>query len=150
MAQPDPAALGRAAYTAYAQAADGTTHDGRPLPAWEDLSDTTRAAWTAAARESVRAAFRLSPVTVHEPRPLPPYAGATVMVAVDPATNNGSPTAAALVTRVWTGTSIDVRVLLDSEGALPWRTSLTYADTLDGLDANARFYRWSWPAAPRV
>lgn len=77
-----------------------------------------------------------------------PSLGRIVLVAADPAMNNGADTAPAVITRVWTGTAINVRVLLDSDGAPPWRTSLTYADALDGLDASERPSRWTWP--PRV
>ena len=45
---------GRACYAAYCRVA-GTTWDGRPLPAWEELAPKTREAWVAAAwwREGV-------------------------------------------------------------------------------------------------
>ncbi|TQE35462.1 hypothetical protein [Streptomyces ipomoeae] len=77
-----------------------------------------------------------------------PSLGRIVLVAVDPAMNNGADTAPAVITRVWTGTSVNVRVLLDSDGVPPWRTSLTHAETLDGLDDQARHRHWMWP--PRV
>lgn len=77
-----------------------------------------------------------------------PSLGDVVLVAVDPAMNNGSKTAPAVITRVWTGTSINVRVLLDSDGVPPWRTSLTYVDTLDDVEDNMRPFRWTW--SPRV
>ena len=77
-----------------------------------------------------------------------PSLGRIVLVAVDPAMNNGADVAPAIITRVWTGTSINVRVLLDSDVVPPWRTSLTHAETLDGLDAPIRHSRWTWP--PRV
>ncbi|MCZ0207892.1 hypothetical protein OZK63_20995 [Streptomyces sp. UMAF16] len=41
--------LGQAAYLAYSEATDGLTHDGRPMPAWDDLGDTVQGAWIAAA-----------------------------------------------------------------------------------------------------
>lgn len=84
--------------------------------------------------------------------PSAPSLGACVLVAVDPVMNNGSNIAPAIVTRVWGGTSINVRVLLDSEGVPLWRTSLTYADMeFLGFNGNKeREYRWTWPSPPRA
>ena len=42
---PDP---GREAYARYAEAVKGETHDGRPLPAWEDLGERIQNGWLAA------------------------------------------------------------------------------------------------------
>lgn len=39
----------RAAYAAYGAATGGLTHDGRPMPAWEQLGGTIQGAWAAAA-----------------------------------------------------------------------------------------------------
>lgn len=39
----------QAAYRAYGLVTAGKTHDGRPLPAWEELGDTIRTAWRGAA-----------------------------------------------------------------------------------------------------
>lgn len=50
MARHDPQDLARAAYAAYGEATGGLTHDGRPMPAWEDLGERIQRAWTAAAR----------------------------------------------------------------------------------------------------
>jgi hypothetical protein len=77
-----------------------------------------------------------------------PSLGRIVLVAVDPAMNNGADTAPAVITRVWNATTINVRVLLDSDGVPPWRTSLTHTDTLEGLDPFLCPHRWTWP--PRV
>lgn len=41
---------GAIAYAAYAAAVGGTTHDGRALPAYEELGDRQRDGWEAAAR----------------------------------------------------------------------------------------------------
>lgn len=46
MTQPTP---GQIAYQAYAKATGGLTHDGRPMPAWDDLGDRIQHAWAAAA-----------------------------------------------------------------------------------------------------
>lgn len=37
------------AYHAYAKATGGLTHDGRPMPAWDQLGDRIQHAWAAAA-----------------------------------------------------------------------------------------------------
>lgn len=43
------AELGRVAFDAYAASVNGTTHDGRPIPTWEEVGDTVRDGWAAAA-----------------------------------------------------------------------------------------------------
>lgn len=40
---------GRQAYEAYGRQVGGKTHDGRDIPAWDDLGDTIRGGWEAAA-----------------------------------------------------------------------------------------------------
>lgn len=51
MAQhPIPPDLGQRAYAAYGQTTGGLTHDGRAMPAWEELGEQIQQAWTAAAR----------------------------------------------------------------------------------------------------
>lgn len=57
MQHPIPPDLGQHAYTAYSEATEGLTHDGRPMPAWEQLGDRIQAAWTAAARAIFTAAL---------------------------------------------------------------------------------------------
>ncbi|MER5213709.1 hypothetical protein ABT063_24835 [Streptomyces sp. NPDC002838] len=47
--QPIPPDLGQKAYAAYREATGGRTHDGRFMPAWEDLGEQIQGAWTAAA-----------------------------------------------------------------------------------------------------
>ncbi|MET8765872.1 hypothetical protein [Streptomyces sp. NPDC004658] len=49
MPQPSPSELGLTAYLAYSEPTSGATHDGRPMPAWDDLGDTVQGAWIAAA-----------------------------------------------------------------------------------------------------
>ncbi|MFF0597934.1 hypothetical protein [Streptomyces antibioticus] len=49
MARHNPVDLARAAFAAYGDAAGGLTHDGRTIPAWEDLGEHVQQAWTAAA-----------------------------------------------------------------------------------------------------
>ncbi|MGW1034997.1 hypothetical protein ACWD4Z_22775 [Streptomyces antibioticus] len=55
MQHPIPPDLGPRTYAAYGQAVGGRTHDGQPLPAWDDLAEQTRAGWTAAGRAAVAA-----------------------------------------------------------------------------------------------
>lgn len=77
-----------------------------------------------------------------------PSLGRIVLVAVDPAQNNGSDVAPAVVTRVFSGDEvsgwvINVRVLLDGTD-VPWRTSQRL---IDEPDAPRVGIAW-WP--PRV
>lgn len=51
--RPDSTRLAQAAYQAYQEATDGKTHDGRSMPAWEDLGTPVQNAWKLAA-EAVR------------------------------------------------------------------------------------------------
>jgi hypothetical protein len=53
MAPHSPSDLGQIAYLAYSDAVGGTTHDGRPMPAWEDLGETVQGGWTAAAASAI-------------------------------------------------------------------------------------------------
>ncbi|ELP64170.1 hypothetical protein PV735_05230 [Streptomyces turgidiscabies] len=66
------------------------------------------------------------------PAPLAPAVGDVVLVVADPAENNGATTAPAIVTRVWSATTINARVLHDGPGH-SWRTSLVYRENLDGI-----------------
>jgi len=52
-----------------------------------------------------------------------PSLGRVVLARVNPAENNGSDVAPAIITRVWSDVLVNVRVLLDGEGIL-WRTSV--------------------------
>jgi hypothetical protein len=63
-----------------------------------------------------------------------PSIGRIVHVLVDPATNNGADVAPAVITRVWSDTCVNARVLLDQEGIL-WLTSITLHADRDALDA---------------
>ncbi len=40
---------GQLAYAAYCRAVLGRTHDGKPVPSWDELADRTREGWQAAA-----------------------------------------------------------------------------------------------------
>ncbi|MET7982536.1 hypothetical protein [Streptomyces sp. NPDC005281] len=70
-----------------------------------------------------------------------PALGQIVLVPADPAVNNGADTAPAIITRVWNDRIVNVRVLLDSD-AIQWRTSVTYADSLDDIEYT---HAWTWP-----
>lgn len=138
MPRPPLTETARAAYEAYGAATGQLTHDDRPLPAWEDLSDRTRAAWTCAA-----GAVALDTLTHLGASPGgTPDVGDVVLVPVDPADNNGSPVAPALVTRVWNAATVNVRVLLDGD-AIRWRTSMAYVDNLDDVQAGAAVWAWT-------
>lgn len=71
-----------------------------------------------------------------------PAVGDVVLVPVEPAHNNGSPVAPAVVTRVWSANCVNYRVLLDGQD-VPWRTSATYVPELP-QDAGSA-HRWTWP-----
>lgn len=71
-----------------------------------------------------------------------PSVGRIVHVPVDPATSNGAVVAPAVVTRVWSETTINVRVLHDGE-SITWRTSVVYRENLDGIEGTPAV--WTWP-----
>lgn len=73
-----------------------------------------------------------------------PTVGGIVLVSIEPSQNNNSPVAPAIITRVWSETCVNVRVLADSMNLL-WLTSLTYVDSLDDDSPRGS---WTWP--PRV
>lgn len=75
-----------------------------------------------------------------------PSVGRIVLVPIDPTMNNGSNVAPAIITRVWSETTVNLRVLADGDSIL-WRTSSTYAENPDNLDQPHLNY-WTWP--PRV
>ena len=79
-----------------------------------------------------------------------PTLGRIVHVLMDPAMNNGADIAPAIITRVWSDTTVNLRVLTDSQNPPLWRTSSIYADDLDTIPADdpTRLNRWAWP--PRV
>ena len=57
-----------------------------------------------------------------------------VQIAVDPAINNGADFAPAVITRVWTGGIVNVRVLLDGPET-PWRTSVRVHESREAAEA---------------
>lgn len=81
-----------------------------------------------------------------------PSVGRIVLVPADPANNNGGELAAAIITRVWSDTKVNVRVVGDNN-EVEWRTSVEHADTLPSStrqdwDAGRVPMVWAWP--PRV
>ncbi|MET9140587.1 hypothetical protein [Streptomyces parvulus] len=77
-----------------------------------------------------------------------PSIGRIVHVPMPPAANNGSDTAAAVITRVDEDEeTINVRIFADSTASpQEWRTSLTYTDELAyDPDDTTSLYRWTWP-----
>lgn len=70
-----------------------------------------------------------------------PTIGRTVLVNVDPRDHNGASTAPAVITRVWTDTVVNVRVLGDTDQTPEWRTSLTLVDELEP----GKNWCWAWP-----
>lgn len=75
-----------------------------------------------------------------------PSVGRIVHVLMDPTMNNGADIAPAIITRAWSDTTVNLRVLADGNSTL-WRTSSTYADDLDAIPADdpTRLNRWTWP-----
>lgn len=73
-----------------------------------------------------------------------PSLGRIVLAPVDPAINNGSDVAPALITRVWSGELVNVRVLLDSDAVL-WKTSVSLCADEDAARGMHAVY---WP--PRL
>ncbi|MCH5677823.1 hypothetical protein [Streptomyces gilvus] len=71
-----------------------------------------------------------------------PSVGRIVHVPVDPATNNGAAIAPGIITRVWSESIVNVRVLHDSD-AISWRTSAIYRDSFDDIEGAPAV--WSWP-----
>lgn len=148
--------LGPNAYAAYGRATGFRTHDGLPMPAWEALGDTIQNAWRAAADEIVNyladAAQEATVSSEPEQSAIPaaatggqqPSQGQIVLVSIDPLNNNGSPTAAAIITRVWTNGVINVRIQPDGDFPTKSATSLSYVETVADLAPG----RWTWP--PRV
>lgn len=145
---PEPQArhLGRLGYLAYARHTGGLTHDGRPIPQWENLGETIQDAWAAAAEAiaDAQASLPAPPPVLMPAPPQRPSVGHIVLVPMDPTKNNGATQAPAVITRVWSAETVNARVLSDTNhGDVEWRTSITYADTLDGV-----LHRWTWP--PRI
>lgn len=72
-----------------------------------------------------------------------PTVGRIVHVPMDPTMNNGSDVAPAIITRAWSDTTVNLRVLADGDSIL-WRTSCIYAEDLNSRDQPHMNY-WTWP-----
>ncbi len=75
-----------------------------------------------------------------------PSKGRIVFVLVPPETNNGDDYAPAMITRVWSDTLVNVRVLCDSMN-VEWKTSVYLAPDEDSARAHGNHVAF-WP--PRV
>lgn len=76
-----------------------------------------------------------------------PSLGRVVLVKVDPAQNDGSDTAHASISRVWSDTMVNIRITLDAFSLDVWRTSVALFDTEEEAVA-AGPHSCYWP--PRV
>lgn len=70
-----------------------------------------------------------------------PSIGRIVHVIADPTKNNGSDVAAAVITRVWTDTMINVKVLTDGPQDY-WQTSIDLHDERPQDDSIKRAAWW--------
>jgi hypothetical protein len=75
-----------------------------------------------------------------------PSVGQVVLVPMDQAVNNGADVGPAIVSRVWSETSINVRVIEDGP-RIEWRQSLEYTDDLGALDRGELDW-WTWLPQP--
>lgn len=63
--------------------------------------------------------------------------GRIVHVIVDPQTNNGSDVAPAIITRVWSDTGVNLRVIRDNyPGPEEWLTSYSIHESREALEAH--------------
>ncbi|MFM9473945.1 hypothetical protein [Streptomyces scabiei] len=141
MSPPSTTELAKVAYEAYGNSTGHRNFMGHPMPDWDELTDAVRLAWIEAA-----GAVALSSIAqlagIDRPS-TDPSVGDVVLVPMARDSNNGSTVAPAVITRVWSPTTVNVRVLADSDAAPSWRTSVTYVATLDHSDSTAAV--WTWP-----
>jgi hypothetical protein len=77
-----------------------------------------------------------------------PSLGRIVLVPDNPVHNNGAHVAPAIITRVWSETTVNVRVLADASDGPEWRTSAVLVDELPAEYDVSTKNVWCWP--PRV
>lgn len=141
MSPPSTRELAQTAYAAYGASTGHKNYQGLPMPAWGDLTAPIQLAWIEAAGAIALDVLAGLTGVQHS---LEPDVGDVVLVPMAPTVNNGARFAPAIVTRVWSPTTINVRVLADSENPAPdWRTSVVYADSLS--DAYNSASVWTWP-----
>jgi hypothetical protein len=141
MSHPSTMELAQVAYAAYGESTGHRTHDDRPMPDWEQLGDRVQQAWIEAA--SAVALTNIAQLSGISAPSTDPRVGDVVLVPMDRAVNNGASEAPAVITRVWSPTTVNVRVLADNDSAPQWRTSVTFVETLDHVDSGAAV--WTWP-----
>lgn len=139
MSTPTTRDLAEIAYAAYGVSTGGKNYQGLPMPRWDELPALTQLAWIEA---TGAVTMRTLEMMTGVRRTIAPTIGDVVLVPADPSTNNGAQVAPAIVTRVWSDTTVNVRVLHDSH-SLDWRTSLVYRDSLEG--ASPLTAAWTWP-----
>lgn len=144
MSPPSAIDLAKTAYAAYGEATDHLDYQGLPMPAWDELGDRIRVAWIAAAGT---VALEVLSAATGVRSALMPDVGDVVLVPMDPKDNNGATVAPAVITRVWSEFTVNVRVLADSETPTSLRTSAGYRDSLDGIPGPAAV--WTWPESAR-
>ena len=77
-----------------------------------------------------------------------PAIGRIVHVVVDPKTNNGSDVAPAMITRVWSDTCVNLRVIRDNyPGAEEWLTSWSLHESREEIEAKRAAIQASIDAA---
>lgn len=64
--------MARRMFDAYCQHANGSTHDGKPIPPWGKLSEAVREHWIAAALAACQHLERVGDWRVADPYPQPP------------------------------------------------------------------------------
>ncbi|MBE4791031.1 hypothetical protein [Streptomyces caniscabiei] len=141
MSPPSTTELAKTAYAAYGNSTGHRNFMGHPMPDWDELTPAIRLAWVeAAGAVALTNIAELSGITTPS---TDPSVGDIVLVPMDRSINNGATAAPAVVTRAWSPTTVNVRVLADSDAAPSWRTSVTFVETLDHVDSSAAV--WTWP-----